>query len=112
MIENESQLGNPSTPLCVQFTLRIEEARDALARFEEAIQKANWPGVIVDQFTGDMETLHAELTRAWPSPTILQDAGKTLRKTFASVTARIEVPNIIAAAQALWPALGLSEQNR
>jgi hypothetical protein len=86
MIKNESQLGNPSTPLCVQFTLRIEEARDALARFEEAIQKANWPGVVVDQFTGDMETLHAELTRAWPSPTILQDAGKSLRPGLRCLT--------------------------
>lgn len=111
MIKNEIQLGNPSKPLCVQFTLHIKEAHDALSRFEEAIQRANWPGVVVDQFMGDMDTLHTELSNPSPSPTILQDAGRSMRKTLDVVTARIEVPNIIAAAKALWAAIGLAEHS-
>jgi hypothetical protein len=108
MIKSETQ-GNPSTRLCVQFTLHVEEARDALARFEEAMQQANWPGAVVDQFMGDIDILHGELSEPSPSPTIVQGAGKSMRHTLDVVTARIEVPNVIAAAQALWLAIGLAE---
>ena len=108
MIKNEIQPRNPSTPLCVQFTLHIAEARDALARFEEAIQQANWPDTVVNQFAGDIDTLHGELSEQSPSPTIIRDAGKSMRHTLDIITARIEVPNVIASAQALWSAIGLS----
>ena len=109
MIKNEIQPRNPSTPLCVQFTLHIAEARDALAGFEEAIQQANWPDTVVNQFAGDIDTLHGELSEQSPSPTMIRDAGKSMRYTLEVVTARIEVPNVISSAQALWSAIGLAE---
>ena len=38
------------------------------------MQQANWPGALVDQFMGDIDTLHAELSEPSPSPNIVQDA--------------------------------------
>ena len=112
MIKNEIQPRNPSTPLCVQFTLHIAEARNALARFEEAIQQANLPDTVVDQFAGDIDTLHRELSEPSPSPTIIRDAGKSMRHTLDVITARIEVSYVIASAQALWSAIGLAGEAR
>jgi hypothetical protein len=100
--------GNPSTQQCVQSTLHAEEARDALARFEDAIQQANWPDVVFNQFAGDIATLHGELSEPSPSLTVVQDAGRSMRYTLDVVTARIEVPKVIASARALWSAIGLS----
>jgi hypothetical protein len=108
MIKSEIPLGGPSAEQSVQFTLRVEEAQDALARFEDAMQQANWPGAMVDQFMGDIDTLHGELSEPSPSPTVVQDAGRSMRHTLDVVTARIEVPNVMAAANALWSAIGLT----
>jgi hypothetical protein len=57
----------------------------------------------------EVDTLHAELSEPSPSPSIVQEAGRSMRNTLDVVTAQIEVPNIIASAQALWSAIGLAE---
>ena len=88
--------------------LHVEKARDALARLEDAIQQANWPGTVFEQFAGDIDTLHGELSEPSPSPTVVQVAGESIRHTLDALTSRIEVPNVTAAAQALWSAIGLS----
>ena len=99
---------NPRTQPCVRYVLHVEEARDALARFEEAIQQANWPDTVFNQFAGDIDTLHGELSEPSPSPTIIRDAGISMRHTLDIITSRIEVPSVIAAAEVLWSAIGLS----
>ena len=81
----------------------------ALESFEEAIQRANWPSALVDQLMGEIDAIYAELSKPHPSLTVLQEKGRSMRNTLEEVTAWIEAPNVIAAAQALWSAIGLAE---
>jgi hypothetical protein len=82
---------------------------DALESFEEAIQRANWPSALVDRLMGEIDAIYAELSKPHPSLTVLQEKGRSMRNTLEEVTAWIEAPNVIAAAQALWSAIGLAE---
>jgi len=82
---------------------------DALESFEEAIQRANWPSALVDQLMGEIDAIYAELSKPHPSLTVLQKKGRSMRNTLEEVTAWIEAPNVIAADQALWSAIGLAE---
>ncbi len=46
---------------------------------------------MVDQFMGDIDIPHAELSDPSPSPSIVQEAGRSMPHTLDVVTARIEV---------------------
>jgi hypothetical protein len=83
--------------------------QDALESFEEAIQSANWPSALVDKLMGEIDAIHAELSKPRPSLSVLQEEARSMRNTLEEVTAWIEAPNVIAAAQALWSAIGLAE---
>ena len=81
----------------------------ALESFEEAIQRANWPSALADQLMGEIDEIRAELSKPHPSLGFLQEEVRSMRNTLEEVTAQIEAPNIMAAAQALSSAIGLAE---
>ena len=101
------QQGSSAATQSVQFNLNIDEAKAAAAAFESAIRTAQLPQKQLDEVTADLHTIAAQLSKASPSVAILQEAGRSLRNIVEGVTAGLATPGVVAAAPALWSALGL-----
>jgi hypothetical protein len=56
---------------------------------------------------GDLHTIAAQLSKTSPSLVVLQEAGRSLRNIVEGVAAGLMTPGVLAAATALWIALGL-----
>jgi citrate lyase gamma subunit len=101
------QHGSPGATQSVQFNLKIDEAKSALAAFESAMKTVQLPKAQLDEVTADLQTIAAQLSKASPSLAIIQEAGRSLRNIVESVAAGIMTPSVLALAPALWSALGL-----
>lgn len=101
------QHGSPGATQSVQFNLEIDEAKSALAAFEAAIKTVQLPKPQLDEVTAELSTIAAQLSKASPSPVILQEAGRSIRNIVEGVAAGLMTPSALAAAPALWSALGL-----
>jgi hypothetical protein len=91
----------------LQFDLKIDEAKSALAAFEAAINTIALPQSQKDEVAAELQTVSAQLSKASPSLTILREAGRSLRNVVEGITAGAMTPYLLAAAPALWTALGL-----
>jgi hypothetical protein len=101
------QQGSPGANQAVQFLLHIEPARAALAAFETAIQGTSMAPAMVDEIAADVQTIKAQLSKPAPSVSIIQEAGRSLRSVLEGVAGGLLTPAVMAAAPALWSALGL-----
>jgi len=101
------QQGSPNATQSVQFALKIDEAKTALAAFESAIKAVQLPRPHSDEIAADLQTIAAQLAKTSPSLTILQEAGRSLRNIVEGVAASLMTPSVVAVAPALWSALGL-----
>jgi hypothetical protein len=102
------QQGSPDARQTVQFSLVVESAQSALDAFEKAIQGVSVPSAAMVEIVADVQTIKAQLSKPSPSLPIVQEAGKSLRAIVEGVAAGILTSPVIAAAPALWSALGLS----
>lgn len=91
----------------VQYNLQFDQIRAAVTSFESATRAADLPKNVLNDIIADLETIKAQLSNPSPSPTILQEAGKSLRNVVEGVAAGILTPPVVAVAPALWSALGL-----
>jgi len=101
------QHGSPGATQSIQFNLKIDEARSALAAFESAMQAVQLPKSQSDEVIAELKTIAAQLSKSSPSLPILQEAGRSLRNIVEGVAAGLMTPSVLAAAPALWNALGL-----
>jgi hypothetical protein len=101
------QQGSPGAKQSVQFSLTVESARTALDAFEKAIQGVRIPPDILGEIVADVQTIKAQLSKPAPSMAIVQEAGRSLRAIVEGVAAGLLTSPVIAAAPALWSALGL-----
>lgn len=101
------QQGSPDAVQAVQLSLIVEPVRAALATFESAIKGVALPPATLNEITADLQTIKAQLSKPAPSVSIVQEAGRSLRAVLEGVTAGLLAPAVIAAAPALWSALGL-----
>jgi hypothetical protein len=101
------QQNSPGAAQSVQFNLNIDDVRSALAAFETAINAVQLPKPHSDDVTAEMNTISAQLAKASPSLVILQEAGRSLRNIVEGIAAGLMTPGVLAAAPALWNALGL-----
>jgi hypothetical protein len=101
------QQGSAGATQSVQFNLRVDEAKAALAAFDSAIRAVQLPRAQSHEVVADLQTIAAQLSKTSPSLTILQEAGRSLRNIVEGVAAGLMTPSVLAAAPALWNALGL-----
>ena len=102
------QQGSPGASQSFEFKLNVEAARTALHAFETELSKI----VIddrtrLDELAADVATIKAQLSKSSPSLTILQEAGKSLRKITESVVAGVVTSPVLKAVVALGTAFGL-----
>jgi hypothetical protein len=102
------QQGSPGASQSFEFKLNVEGARTALHAFETELSKV----VIddrtrLDELAADVATIKAQLSKSSPSLTILQEAGKSLRKITERVVAGVVTSPVLKAVVALGTALGL-----
>jgi hypothetical protein len=102
------QQGSPGASQSFEFKLNVEGARTALHAFETELSKI----VIddrtrLDELAADVATIKAQLSKSSPSLTILQEAGKSLRKITERVVAGVVTSPVLKAVVALGTALGL-----
>lgn len=57
--------------------------------------------------TGDVQSIRAQLSKPLPTKSIVHEAGKSLRGIVEGIGAGVLTPGAVAAATALWSALGL-----
>ena len=107
IIGSAIQQGSLHATQLATSTFQVKSAREALEVFETAIQQAQLPSATLAQLVGDVETIRAQLKKPSPSQTIVREAGKSLRNIVEGISAALLTPSIIAAAPALWSALGL-----
>jgi hypothetical protein len=107
MIGSSIAQASPGTKQTVEFTLNVETATTALARFEAAIARAALPAKTVEELTGDIHTIRAQLQKPSPSRLIIQEAGKSLRNVVEGMAGGMLAPAAMTTAAALWSALGL-----
>jgi hypothetical protein len=101
------QQGSPGAKQSVRSSLNIESAVAALATFETAIKQTNLPATTLGDLMVDVRTIRDQLSKSSPTPSIIQEAGRSLRNIMEGITGGILTPGVIAAAPALWSALGL-----
>jgi hypothetical protein len=102
------QQGSPNAQQSVQFTLNVETARTALANFETALAEQKLSEVTLSEINAELHTIRAQLSKASPNSSIIQESGRTLRNVTEGIAAGVLTPGVIAAASALWSALGLA----
>jgi hypothetical protein len=101
------QQGSANATQAVRFDFKIDEARSALAAFQSAINAVQLPKAHHDEVAAELQTITAQLSKTSPSLTILQEAGRSLRNIVEGIAAGLMTPGVLAAAPALWNALGL-----
>jgi hypothetical protein len=62
---------------------------------------------MLTEIKAELHTIRAQLSKALPSPSIIQESGRTLRNVIEGIGAGILTPGVAAAASALWSAFGL-----
>jgi hypothetical protein len=101
------QQGSPGAQQRVEFKLNIDAAARALTAFELALSAAPLPLKMLDELMPDVKTIRAQLSKPSPTVSIIQEAGKSIRNVFEGIAAGMLTPEVLAAAPALWSALGL-----
>jgi hypothetical protein len=101
------QQGSPSATQTVSIRLDRGDVESAVAAFEAAVDAADFPAATVAELKGDIATIRAQLSKASPMPSILQEAGRSMRNVVEGIAAGLFTPEVLAAAPALWAALGL-----
>jgi hypothetical protein len=101
------QQGSPGAKQNVEFTLEIQAVDKALTAFESAVAAASLPQAKADELTADVRAIRAQLAKPSPSAIIIQEAGRSLRNVVEGIAGGMLTPGIVAAAAALWSALGL-----
>lgn len=101
------QQGSPNATQIVSISLDFGEVKRAVAAFEAAMDAAGLPAASVAELNGDIATIRAQLSKASPMPGILQEAGRSMRNVVEGIAAGLLTPEVLAAAPALWSALGL-----
>ena len=107
MIGSSIAQASPGAKQTVEFTLNIETATTASARFEAAIATTPLPANTVEELKGDIHTIRAQLQKPSPSRLIIQEAGKSLRHVVEGIAGGMLTPTVATTATALWSALGL-----
>ena len=102
------QQGSPNASQNVRFTLNIQLAQTALDGFETAINEVSLSAEELTNIKADLQTICPQLSKPSPSLSIIQESGRTIRSVIEGVAAGLLTPSVIAAAPALWSALGLS----
>ena len=100
------QQGSPNATQIVSINLDFREVKRAVAAFEAAMDAAGLPAASVAELNGDIATIRAQLSKASPMPGILQEAGRSMRNVVEGIAAGLLTPEVLAAAPALWSALG------
>ena len=101
------QQGSAHSTQISHFRLNAEQARTALSAVEVALNALTISEDKRIEISAELATIRAQLSKSAPSNTILQQAGQSLRNIVEGITAGIMTPAVIAAAPALWSALGL-----
>jgi hypothetical protein len=101
------QQGSPNAKQTVEFKLDVHTLQKAVADFESALAGAALPKSKLDEILADTGTIRAQLAKPTPSHLIVQEAGKSLRNVIEGVAGGMLTPTVVAAAAALWSALGL-----
>jgi hypothetical protein len=101
------QQSSPGAKQNVEFKLNIDEAKAALSTFQASIEASQLPRQHLDEISADLRTIASQLSKTSPSLQILQEAGRSVRSIVEGVAASLLTPGVIAAAPALWSALGL-----
>jgi SMC interacting uncharacterized protein involved in chromosome segregation len=106
-----SLVGNISqnSPNSTQSTnINIEDLRNALASFGDAIKTAALPSEKLDEILSDVATIHAQLSKQSPSGGIIQEAGRGIRNVIEGIAAGLLTPQVSIAAVALFRSIGLA----
>jgi hypothetical protein len=101
------QQGSPNATQTVSIHLNIGDIERAVADFEAALDATDLPAATVAELKGDIATIRAQLSKASPMAGILQEAGRSMRNVVEGIAAGLLTPAVLAAAPALWSALGL-----
>jgi hypothetical protein len=101
------QQGTSRSSQSNSVTLNLHEVTNALADFESAFLQLPIEDAQRKEILGDISTMKAQLEKAAPSPTVLQEVGRSIRNVTEGALGGALSPPLIAAAQTLWSALGL-----
>ena len=107
MIGSAVQQGSPAATQTTHITLNLDLVRAALAAFEAALSSVAVASSKRDEMLADVRTISAQLSKPAPSTSIVREAGRSLRSVVEGVAAGALTLPVIAAAAALWSALGL-----
>jgi hypothetical protein len=110
-ISVHSLVGNISqnSPNSTQTTnINVEDLRNALSSFSEAIKSAALPSEKLDEILSDVATIHAQMSKQSPSGGIIQEAGKSIRNVVEGIAGGLLTPAVSTAALALFQAVGLA----
>ena len=101
------QQGSPGATQAVEFRLSIETVSSALNTLESELKTISMDDRVKAELTADIATIKAQLSRPLPSTTIMQEAGRSVRKVVEGIAVGVLTPKFIAAVTALGAALGI-----
>jgi hypothetical protein len=87
--------------------INVAAARDALGSLEAALAETGISSACRDDVQSDLDTIKAQLTKREPSRSITAEAAKSIRNVVEGISAGMLTPPAMAAAAALWTALGI-----
>lgn len=90
-----------------QVNIDAQAIRQALSDFEGALPWEDFDPTQVAEIRAEVETIKAQLGKAAPSSTILQESGRSLRAIMENLVASAAQPFVWQGGRMLWQALGL-----
>lgn len=101
-------LGSRNVSGDISVAINVEAAKTALGAFEDALAEAPIPADILAELKPELNTIKAQLAKPKPSNTILAEAAHSVRNIIEGIVGGALTPHVLAAASALWSALGLN----
>lgn len=85
MLGGAIQCNSPSATQIVSTSVNVDDAKAALAAFEIAIAEVRLDKDAAASLKGDIDTIRAQLSKAHPSNSILQEAGRSVRNVVEGI---------------------------
>jgi hypothetical protein len=106
MINSAVRQGSPEAPQSQDVTIKVEEAKVAIAAIEAHMSSLKLPADELSNLQGELDTIKIQIAKPAPSRTILIEAAGTVRNIVEGAIGEMLTAPIMAAAVALGKALG------
>jgi hypothetical protein len=106
MINSAVQQGSPEARQSQDVTIKVEEAKVAIAAIEAHMSTLKLPADELSNLQGELDTIKIQIAKPAPSHTILIEAAGTVRNIVEGAIGGMLTAPLMAAAVALGKALG------